>query len=195
MNTVFNVGLCLQSSLLKLCALSFATFFTVQSNAQPSPGSLASHKSAVTDAQTAIKQQDGVNAVARLQSEIKRGPADPHEDLQLGRLLNSVACDLKNQGSVRAAIVAANLALARLARPNGRMSAADSAASFELAGEIHELKGDAAAAIDAYRQAVALNPSLRRAQDRLTHLSAVIRNAESKNAANALLKQRSSRKS
>jgi tetratricopeptide (TPR) repeat protein len=67
------------------------------------------------------------------------------------------------------------------------MSAPDSAAALSLAGEIHELRGEMSAAIDAYRRAIELNPNLKVAEQRLTHLSAIERQAKAKEEANKLL--------
>lgn len=86
------------------------------------------------------------------------------------------------------------MALAKIDRPQGRMKVKDAAAAFSLAGEMHEsLSCDSVQAIHAYEQALALDPTLRHATARLTHLRAVVAHARSKAEANELLRQRALR--
>lgn len=168
----------------------------LNASAQPSstPNFITERKSALSDAEAALKRGDSNTALARLQGQVRRGAGVSHEDVQIGQLLCSVACQARSVGDGGTSETAITLLLARLAQPNGRMSIADSVAALSLTGEACELRGDSIAAINAYQQALALMPSQAHVKARLAHLTAVDRHAKLKEEANAMLQRRAQNK-
>jgi hypothetical protein len=175
--------------------VSLVLILPVSLNAQsPSASAVAiARKTMTEEALVAFKAGDQQAGVLKLQAGITRGPNVPHEDLQLARLLLSVTFALKHSNDLPRSADVANLLLNKLAQPESRMSAKDAAASYMLAGELHELRNNPTLAKAAYERAVALDPILRRASERLVHLRAIEEKAQARASANAMLQQRAKR--
>jgi tetratricopeptide (TPR) repeat protein len=150
----------------------------------------AERKLMTAEATAAFRVGDSTGAIAKLEGGIKHGAGAPHDDLQLARLLVPVAFALKNANEHARAAEASNLLLGKLTQAERRMSAKDAAGSYNLAGQIYEWRGDDGQALGAYQQALALDPTLRHARERVTHLQAEAQILQSRTAANAMLQQR-----
>jgi hypothetical protein len=144
----------------------------------------------VPDAVVLFKAGNAATAVAAIQAKVRTGPNVSHPDLQVARQLAAVTATLRSGGDDAHAREAATLALAKLAQPEAKMTTKDAAAAEMLAGGLHEQSNDLANAKLAYQRALALDPKLRQATDRLAHIAAQEQRAAAKPAANAVLKQR-----
>jgi tetratricopeptide (TPR) repeat protein len=154
--------------------------------AQPAP----KKDTSVRDAVALFKANNSAAAVAAIQAKVRPGPGAAHADLQVARRLAAVSAVLRSGGEHARAREATTLALARLAQPEGKMSARDAAAALTLAGGLHEQNGDTASAKLAYQRAAALDPTQKQAADRLALIVEREKRAAAKPAANLVLQQR-----
>jgi tetratricopeptide (TPR) repeat protein len=153
-----------------------------------------SRKAATADAVAAFSAGNPQAALARVQREVSRGAGAPHEDLQVARALLPVAFALRDARNGSRAAEASELALTKLDHAETRMSARDAASAYNLVGQIHEWRGQPGPALIAFRRALELDGTLRRARERVAHLEAEKQALDGRVAANALLQSRTQTK-
>jgi len=113
-------------------------------------------------------------------------------ELAIASSLASFSFQLRNGGNISRANDLAVLAVARLSQAEGKMTRAEAAEAFSLAGDVSRLvSGKGAEARQYYERAVSYGADVKKLSAKIETLSAVERIAVDKVRGNEVLKQRS----
>jgi hypothetical protein len=140
---------------------------------------------------TAIRQGNLPAATDLLRQNLDPKLGAPPAEVQLGGELALMAFRLQENKEVRLARDVAASAQSVLDRGRAQSNPKDAAATRMIAAQLSEaVAQDRAQAIAMYEAALALDPTLRRASERIQHLRAIDEAAREKVTANEFLRQR-----
>lgn len=187
-----------------LCAILFATA-SLQTSivAQGIPGNPTQSTAGISvsdskaqalhrqQALAAIRQGSLISATNLLRQNVDTRIGAPPADAQLGAELAHLAFRLQENKEVGLAQQVAGSAISTLERGRALGSGPQVAATHMIAAQLCEgVYQDRARALAMYESALSLDPTIRRASERIVHLRAIEEAARNKAAANELLRQR-----
>lgn len=149
--------------------------------------SLAAERSAVA----ALRAGDEAKAVAEIERAVAQRDDGSPAALQLAEGLMRVGAWLRNGSDYRRAAVAADLAVRRISLSRSSLGKEHQGRAAQLLGEIHErLLGDAASALECYREAAAASPAAPGAAEGVARMEARQAALKAKAEENELLRAR-----
>lgn len=138
-----------------------------------------------------FKQGDSSAGLTVLSSALQTGVNARHRELQIASSLSVMSFWFKNEGDNTRAVQLAGLGISVANSSLPQMSSRDAAnASIVVGGLYEHIIGDRARAKQSYLAALAVDPSRRRASERLTRLEAIDARATEKAAGDALIRAR-----